>query len=309
MTTLFSGGFKRRKLGWALLFLALVVVAGAPYAIWFFRHTGPEAEAARLMELMQLGPALTVAEIGAGKGEITVSVARRAGPAGHVFSTELDAVRLSDIREAVSRAALGNVTVIQGGERETNLPGQCCEAIFMRDVYHHFTNPAAMNVSLLQNLRPGGVLAVIDFAPRHWLFWLRRPSGVPENRGGHGIPQKILVQEMTHAGFLLDRAIDGWGYWPEASYCIVFRKPQPQASRAADSSVSGSHHESADRMLSSLPTKRPFDNRYEPDLTSTVSASVLPAGRRPSRRRVVAQPSCSCDGIGPSHLQAMAARL
>jgi len=99
-----------------------------------------------------------------------------------------------------------------------------------------------MNVSLFQNLRPGGVLAVIDFAPRHWLFWLRRPSGVPENRGGHGIPQKILVQEMTQAGFLLDRAIDGWGYWPEASYCIVFRKPQRQASRAADSSVSGSHH-------------------------------------------------------------------
>jgi len=102
MTTLFSGGFRRRKLGWVLLFLALVVVAGAPYAIWFFRHIGPEAEAARLMELLQLGPALTVAEIGAGKGEITVSLARRAGPAGHVFSTELDAARLSDIREAVS---------------------------------------------------------------------------------------------------------------------------------------------------------------------------------------------------------------
>ena len=35
----------------------------------------------------------------------------------------------------------------------------------MRNVYHHFGDPGAMNASLFKSLKPGGSLAVQDFGP------------------------------------------------------------------------------------------------------------------------------------------------
>ena len=55
--------------------------------------------------------------------------------------------------------------MLEGAAAATNLPPACCDAIFMRDVYHHITEPEAFNKSLAASLKPGGRLAVIDFPP------------------------------------------------------------------------------------------------------------------------------------------------
>jgi len=116
------------------------------------------------------------------------------------------------------------VTVVQAQARDTGLPANCCDAVFLRRVYHHLTNPAETDASLLRAARSGGVLAVIDFAP--FSFWPGSPEGVPENRGGHGIASQLLVAELTASGFELVRVINDWpGRWPLGSYCAVFRKP------------------------------------------------------------------------------------
>jgi predicted methyltransferase len=88
-------------------------------------------------------------------------------------------------------------------------------------VYHHLTKPAEIDASLFQSLKPGGLLAVIDTEPRPGSS---RVEGVPENRGGHGVPQKILIQELTAAGFQLQKVLDDW---PSDDYCVIFRKPGP----------------------------------------------------------------------------------
>jgi hypothetical protein len=36
-----------------------------------------------------------------------------------------------------------------------NFQDGCCDAIFVRDVHHHFDDPAAMNASLVMSLKPG----------------------------------------------------------------------------------------------------------------------------------------------------------
>ena len=82
-----------------------------------------------------------------------------------MFSTELSKASLEKIDAGVAAAGLKNVTVVDGTPVRTNLPEQCCDAIFMRDVYHHFTEPLAMNASVLASLKPGGVLGVLDFGP------------------------------------------------------------------------------------------------------------------------------------------------
>lgn len=185
------------------------------------------SEAERLFETLELKPGMTVAEIGAGRGAMTLEMARRVGPAGHVYSTELDPARLADIRAAVSREQLANVTVVEAGERSTNLPDACCDAIFMRDAYHHLTDPGEIARGLFAALKPGGRLAVIDFEPRGGS---PPPDGVPANRGGHGVRPDVVADELTAAGLSLVRTIMEW---PESSrrsqrmFLVLFSKPQP----------------------------------------------------------------------------------
>jgi SAM-dependent methyltransferase len=139
----------------------------------------------------------------------------------------IDRESLEQIRAAVAAARLANVTLVQAEARETGLPARCCDAIVLRRVYHHLTDPAATNASLLRALRPGGVLAVIDFPPL--LSWLSPwpPAGVPRNRGGHGVDARLVAEEVVASGFELVQVIEHWpGRWPLASYCAVFSKPR-----------------------------------------------------------------------------------
>ena len=179
-----------------------------------------QAESARLAQLLKWHAGSVVAEIGAGAGEMTLDAARRVGPTGHVYSTEVDTGKLAHLKELADDEKDHNITVIEGSQSGTNLPPECCDSIYMRRVYHHFTEPKKMDASLFQSLKPGGMLAVIDFPPRSWLPPV---PGVPANRGGHGMPKKILIQELTSAGFQVAAEPAGW---PNDNYCVVFRKPE-----------------------------------------------------------------------------------
>src|SRR3982750_1867444 len=67
-----------------------------------------------------------------------------------------------ELKEEVAKRKLGNITVRKADPINTNLPDNCCDSIFMRRVYHHFTDPAATDAAILRALKPGGLLAVID---------------------------------------------------------------------------------------------------------------------------------------------------
>jgi len=179
-------------------------------------------EIARLNRLMGWKAGQNIADVGAGEGEIGIAAAAVVGPSGKVYLTELDEGKKKALEAAATAKNLKNIVVVQGAEKQTNLPDQCCDEIVLRRVYHHFTAPEDMNASMLRALKPGGVLAVIDFPPRKSLTLSDPVKGVPANRGGHGIPQKILIQELTAAGFTVDKIINDW---PEDNYCVLFRKP------------------------------------------------------------------------------------
>ncbi len=216
----------RRRLLW-ILPLAAVVGAAAVFGVRIWHSSSLASEAARLMQVLHLQPGMTAAEIGAGSGRMAILIASRLGPNGSIFATEIEHDKLDSIRQAAAQARLANVIVVKAGHSQTNLPPQCCDAIFLRKVYHHFTAPAAITASLYVSLRPGGRLAVIDFPPRSWLTWFAPVHGVPGSRGGHGMPPELLIQELTAAGFVLEyRSAD----WPEWNYCIVVRKPPAAAS-------------------------------------------------------------------------------
>jgi ubiquinone/menaquinone biosynthesis C-methylase UbiE len=175
----------------------------------------------RLHEVMGWKPGQTIADVGAGEGLIGFAAANVVGETGKVYLTELDETKRQALEKEVHRRQLKNAVVVQAAEKQTNLPNNCCDGIVLRRVYHHLTAPVEMDASLLRSLKPNGELAVIDFPPRKWLSLTDPVKGVPANRGGHGIPQKILVDELTKAGFQVVKVFNDW---PDDSYCVLLRK-------------------------------------------------------------------------------------
>ena len=181
-------------------------------------------EVPRLMEVLALEPGMTVADVGAGFGAWTTALARVLGPGGRVYATEIGERQLGALRAAVADQGLANVTVVEGAERSTNLPPHCCDAILIRDVYHHLTQPADVLRSLVGALKPGGRLAVVDFPPRPNSAL---SAGVPANRVGHGVPPDVVLEEVTAAGLTSVSVDRTWSPRSEPSdlFLLVFRKP------------------------------------------------------------------------------------
>ena len=210
--------------GHTVLALSLaLLVAGSPPV-----H-GLSSEMERLVEALALQDGMRVADVGAGDGEWTERLAGEVGSTGHVWATEIDVDDVEKIERRASRAGLANVTAVLGTDTDTGLPDGCCEAVLLRMVYHHFTQPASMRASLRRALRPGALLAVIDLQPRGSWGSL---DGVPD-RGGHGIRDEELVAEMTSDGFEVVARYDDWN-GSGNRYCVVFRRTEgPGAADAA----------------------------------------------------------------------------
>src|SRR6202158_3711657 len=204
----------RKRLLTAALFCAALTLAG------LLRRADADAvdEITRLATLMEWKPGTIVADIGAGDGKYAFAAAQLVGGSGKVFATEIDEEKLAILRSEVTKRHLANVIVVESKEADTNLPIECCDAIFLRRVYHHLTKPAEFDANLVRSLKPGGRLAIIDFAPRAGLDPV---EGVPSNRGGHGIPQKIVIEELNAAGLQIEKIVNDW---PENSYCVLFVK-------------------------------------------------------------------------------------
>jgi ubiquinone/menaquinone biosynthesis C-methylase UbiE len=210
---------RTRALGIAAAAAVTIGVTGV--AIVMARRADDQSDAARFIEMLNLEAGSTVAEIGAGDGEITIIVAKHVGPTGRVYTTELGNDRVNKLKEALTKAQAANVTVLEAHAMRSNLPDGCCDAIFMRSVYHHFEDPAAMNKSFLDALRAGGRLAVMDFAPP--------PGGEAANPadrdqdGHHGVTSATVVEELTRAGFERVQAESESGN--TRGFLVVVRKP------------------------------------------------------------------------------------
>src|SRR5580658_2444734 len=207
---------KIRTKKWILL--GFSCVATTTLALALHAKASAADEIPKLAALMEWKPGTVVADIGAGDGSYAFAAVERLGATGKVFATEIDAEKLKALRSEVKRRNLQNVTVVESGEAETNLPASCCDAIFLRRVYHHLTKPVEFDASLIRSLKPGGKLAIIDFPPHPGYG---KVKGVPKDREDHGIQQKILIDELTKSGFQVEKIVDDW---PTMDYCVLFVK-------------------------------------------------------------------------------------
>ena len=178
-------------------------------------------EITRLAELTQWKTGTIVADVGAGDGTYSFVAAQKVGPSGRVYATEIDKGKLKILRAEVTKLRLENMIIVEGTADDTKLPSSCCDTIFLRHVYHHLTQPQEFDRNLVRSLKPGAYLAIIDFPPR---LNLGPVEGVPKNRDGHGIPEKVMVEELATVGLQVEKVIDDWS---AQDYCVIFVKHSP----------------------------------------------------------------------------------
>jgi ubiquinone/menaquinone biosynthesis C-methylase UbiE len=203
-----------------LISLALLALLASSEAVVAQRQRGGTVARERLFAALSLALGATAGEIGAGDGELSVQAARIVGPTGRLYTSELGEERVRKLESAVSAAGLSQVVVVTGQAASTNFPDECCDAIFMRDVYHHFGDPAAMNASIFRSLRPGGRLAIADFTPPSDRGEAARPDGRSQD-GTHGVTPETLTRELMDAGFEAVSSEKGDGRW----FLVVATKP------------------------------------------------------------------------------------
>lgn len=212
----------RRALG-PLLICLLVALPATPG----LAESKFDREVALLGELLGLAPGSVVADIGAGDGDYALALAGIVGAEGIVYATELDEQKLAALKDLPQPAGGSPLRAVEGRIDGTGLEPGCCDAVFLRDVYHHITDPEPFMASLFATVRPGGRLVLIDFPPTFWLA-LFTPDGIPENRGGHGIRPELLIEEAEAAGFVPLRTVEKWpsSNFITRTYAVAFERPE-----------------------------------------------------------------------------------
>jgi predicted methyltransferase len=190
---------------------------GADYERWrrIFEAPGREVFDRRfqVVEALDLEPGMDVADVGAGTGLYTLLFARAVGPKGQVYAVDISQSFVDAIMERTAEVNVTNVVPVVNQQRSAMLPAESVDLVFMADTYHHFEFPQAMLESIHQALRPGGVLAMIDF---------RRIPGVSNAwimshvRAG----REQVIAEIEEAGFkLVDEPVV-----LRSNYFLRFRK-------------------------------------------------------------------------------------
>src|SRR5262249_13350413 len=134
------------------------VIAGiATDARWLDRPEREREEAPdRALELLGITPGMSVADVGAGTGYMTMRLARLVGPAGTVYATDVQPAMLRAIEAKVHQQQLGNVQIVQGADDDAHLPADAVDLALLVDVYHELRRPQLMLGSIRRALRPDG---------------------------------------------------------------------------------------------------------------------------------------------------------
>lgn len=145
-------------------------------------------EAETVMDLAEIRPEMTVADIGAGEGYYTVRLAEAVGPRGRVLAQDIDAQALERLGARVERERLDNVSIKLGAADDPGLPEDSFDRIFLVHMYHEVTEPYAFLWRMRPALRKGGQVIVVD---------VDRPADQ------HGISPRLLFCEFGQVGFRL----------------------------------------------------------------------------------------------------------
>lgn len=139
-----------------------------------------------------IGPGQRVLDVGSGVGDVALVLARLVGPTGEVLGVERDARSIDRAIGRIAKAGLHNVSFTQADVSQVP-----CDKIFDAAVGRYIlmfvSDPASLLRSLLQLVRPGGVLA---FQEPDWGSFLENSRSFPLWSAG----ASLMVETFHRSG-------------------------------------------------------------------------------------------------------------
>jgi SAM-dependent methyltransferase len=102
----------------------------------------------------------TCLDVGCGTGQVTIAMARVAGPSGRAVGVDVDAEALEVAREAASRAGVRAAFVVDDAARP--IATEAFDLAYARLLLSHLIDPAAAVRAMRAEVRRGGAVAVED---------------------------------------------------------------------------------------------------------------------------------------------------
>ncbi|MCU0455502.1 MAG: class I SAM-dependent methyltransferase [Bacteroidales bacterium] len=117
------------------------------------------------MDAIGLKKDMTIADIGAGRGRLTLFFSVRVGETGKVFANEIDESALDYLKERCIRNNMDNVTTFLGTVDSPLLPAGEVDIAFMLLTYHHLEKPVEMLKNTIPCLKKDGFLVIVEHDP------------------------------------------------------------------------------------------------------------------------------------------------
>ena len=188
-------------------------IAGiATDAGWLDRTARQQEEAPdQALALIGVHAGMTVADIGAGSGYMTMRLAKLVAPGGMVYANDVQPAMLRVIGDKVAQEGINNVVLVPGTETEAHLPDGTIELALLVDVYHELAQPQAMLRSIRRSLTADGRLVLVEYR--------KEDAGIPI-APTHRMSLTEARMEVEAEGFRFERAIEGL----PRQHVLVFRR-------------------------------------------------------------------------------------
>ena len=137
---------------------------GVEGADWLDRaERDQEEDPDRAIDVLRLQKGATVADIGAGSGYMTEKLARKVGPMGRVYATDIQQGMIDLLTRRIASRKLANVTPVLSTQDDPRLPADAIDLVIMVDVYHELAQPQLMLRHIKASLKPGGRLVLVEY--------------------------------------------------------------------------------------------------------------------------------------------------
>ncbi len=164
------------------------------------------------MDVLGIGEASVVADLGAGSGWFTIKLAGRVGPNGMVYAEDVQRQMIQAIKIRVDRLGLKNVTTVLGTSTDPRLPAPI-DAVLIVDAYHEMEQPVMLLRNLATSLRPEGRIGIVDFT---------KDGGGPGPAMEERVDPEAVIRDAQQAGLVLRSRETFLKY----QYMLVFEKPR-----------------------------------------------------------------------------------
>ena len=151
------------------------------------------------LDALNLKPGMTVADVGAGTGYMSLKLAKRVGPTGKVYAEDVQPEMLRQVRANAAKANAANVVAVQGSFTDPMLPKGQMDLVLLADVYHEFSEPQKMLRGIRASLKPDGRLVLLEY---------RKEDPKIPIREEHKMTVAEVKTELEAEGFKMSRVIE-----------------------------------------------------------------------------------------------------